>query len=99
MYAYSALQCIASHDLNTDVCSTHPPAVPETSLFFRAFILCGQLLYFTPVQLESAFRGIHLAQQETVIAISYSQTTLPQPDESEEHFRHADLFPCLLPHC
>lgn len=97
MYEYSALKCIASHDLNTDVCSTHPPAVPETSVFFRAFILCGQLLYFTPVQLESAFRGIHLAQQETVIAISYSQTTSPQPDESEEHFRHADPFSLPAP--
>lgn len=33
MYEYSALQCIPSHDLNTDVCSSHPPAVPETSFF------------------------------------------------------------------
>lgn len=83
----------------TQMCA--PVILPlfQKRLFFRAFILCGQLLYFTPVQLESAFCGIHLAQQEAVIAISYSQTTSPHPDESEEHLRHADLFLCLLPHC
>lgn len=55
-------------------------------------------IFFTPVQLASAFCSIHLARWGAVIAINYSQATSPQPDESEECSRHADLSRCPLPH-
>ncbi|KAJ7402889.1 hypothetical protein BTVI_82469 [Pitangus sulphuratus] len=53
--------------------------------------LCERQRFVLPVQLDAAFCSIHLAQQETVIAISYSQATSVQPDESEEYFRCAAL--------
>lgn len=64
---------------------------PKIHLLWSLSSLWTELLYLTPVQLETAFRSIHLSQQEPVIAISYSQVTSAQPDESEEYFRCAAL--------
>lgn len=97
-----ALRCSVNFDLNMDASSIHPSSLPEFVSFsgssFCGQFLCFILLFFTPVQLESAFCSIHLARWGAVIAISYSQATSPQPDESEECSRHADLSCCPLPH-
>lgn len=63
----------------------------NSSLSWRLHSLWTELLYLTPVPLKTAFCGAHLSQQEAVIAISYSQVTSAQPDESEEYFRCAAL--------
>lgn len=64
---------------------------PRIHLSFWAFIFCRQSYYILPQSSWKLPSVASISQQETVIAISYSQVTSPQPDESEEYFRHAAL--------
>lgn len=73
--------------------SIHQSAVPSFILFFfsEPSFFVATVTTSQPVQLDTAFCSVHLAQEETVIAISSSQATSAWPDESEEHFRFAAL--------
>jgi len=63
MYEYSALGCGLDFDW-TQICSSFIILLLQiSSLFLRLHSLWPKLLYLTPVQLETAFCSIHLAQQ------------------------------------
>lgn len=91
VYKYSALGCSLNLDMNTDTRSIILLSRNSSLFFLSLHALWPKLLYLTPVQLETAFCSIRLAQQEPVTAISYSQATSAQPDESKEYFRCAAL--------
>lgn len=79
--------------LGTDTCSTRPSVIPEFISLSEPSFFCGQSYCILPQSIWKLPPAVSISQQMTVIAISCSQATSPQPDESEECFSHAAL--CL----